>query len=213
MIRRWTVALAGMVALAACGAESEPGVESAIDATTTGSTEVAASLVCEPSADMPVTGRTSPYDSVVFALGGEEAKLCYGRPSSRGRTMIGGELVPYGQLWRTGANEPTIIHLPFAATIAGIAVEPGSYSLYTIPGEEEWTVIVNRSISQWGHESEYTPEVEAQEVGRATVPSESIDSPVETFTITADPSAAQATELVLEWENTRVRIPVERTNT
>jgi hypothetical protein len=127
----------------------------------------------------------------------------------RGRTVFGG-LVPYDELWRTGANEPTIIHLPVAASIAGIAVEPGSYSLYTEPGQTEWTVIVNRSTQQWGIENQYTDAIRAQEVGRATVPSEQIGSPVETFVIRAEPQGSNAANLVLEWENTRVRIPVER---
>src|SRR5690606_41272759 len=61
------------------------------------------------------------------------------------------------------------LHIPFAAEIAGLRVEPGAYSIYTVPGEDEWEVIVNRSVSQWGIETQYTPEVRAQEVGRATV--------------------------------------------
>ena len=127
----------------------------------------------------------------------------------RGRTVFGG-LVQYDELWRTGANEPTIIHLPFAASIAGIAVEPGSYSLYTEPGREQWTIIVNRSTSQWGIESQYTDEIRAQEVGRATVAAEQVGSPIEVFEIRAEPRGADAADLVLEWENTRVRVPVER---
>jgi hypothetical protein len=122
--------------------------------------------------------------------------------------MIGGDLVPYGKLWRTGANEPTIIHLAGAAEIAGIAVEPGSYSLYTIPGADEWTVIVNRSITQWGHESTYRDEVAAQEVGRGVVAREELVDPVETFTIRSEASGADATRLVLEWETSRMGIPI-----
>lgn len=167
----------------------------------------AVAVSCAPmSAQMEVAGRASPYDSTSFELGGSTAKVCYGRPSSRGRTMLGGTH-PYGQLWRTGANEPTTIHLPVAATIAGVAVEPGSYSLYTIPGETEWTIIVNRSISQWGIESAYTADIEAQEVGRGTVAAAQPEAPVETFTIRAEPAAA-GTDLILEWENSRVRVPV-----
>jgi hypothetical protein len=80
--------------------------------------------------------------------------------------MIGGEAVPYGDLWRFGANEPTTIHLDVAASIAGLEVEPGSYSLYAVPMEgDEWTLLVNRSTSQWGHESQNKPEEEAQEGG------------------------------------------------
>jgi hypothetical protein len=121
--------------------------------------------------------------------------------------MIGSENVPYGQLWRTGANEPTMIHTPVALNLAGVAVEPGSYSLYTVPGEDEWEVIVNRSITQWGHEGRYSDEVKAQEVGRGKVASEHSTAHVETFTVTAKPSADGAT-VVLEWEHTRVPIPV-----
>jgi hypothetical protein len=163
-------------------------------------------LHCSPQQDP--AGRSSPYDSVAVAAGALQAKICYGRPSARGRTMLGGDLVPYGELWRTGANEPTIIHLAVAAEIAGIAVEPGSYSLYTIPGADDWTVIVNRSITQWGHESTYKDEVAAREVGRATVAREEITEPVETFTIRSEGSGDGAALLVLEWEYTRVEIPI-----
>ena len=157
---------------------------------------------CEPQAELE--GRASPYDSVTMAVGDGVVKVCYSRPSLRGRTMIGGDAVPYGQVWRTGANEPTTLHTTVPLEIAGIAVEPGSYSLYTIPREDEdWTLIVNASTSQWGHESQY-PGVEAQDVGRATVTSESLDSMVEQFTIRAGDGGA----LVLEWQNSRVHVPV-----
>lgn len=163
-------------------------------------------VACSPSENMPVAGRSSPYDSTAFNVAGQRSLVCYGRPSVRERTIFGG-LVPYGQIWRTGANEPTVIHLPVAASIAGIDVEPGSYSLYTVPGEQEWEVVVNASTSQWGIESQYSS-VESQEVGRATVPAESTDGPVEVFEIQAE-QQGDAAELVLEWENTRVRIPVQ----
>jgi hypothetical protein len=167
------------------------------------------SVACTPSSNMPAAGRASPYDSTAVTLGDTRALVCYGRPSMRGRTIFGG-LVPYGELWRTGANEPTIIHLPFAASIAGVDVEPGSYSLYTEPGEQQWTVIVNSSTSQWGIENQYNDAVRAHEVGRATVPAERVDAPVEMFTIRAEPREQDAADLLLEWENTRVRIPIER---
>src|SRR5690606_30966252 len=131
---------------------------------------------CVPDERMEVAGRPSPFDSATVQFAGSELKVCYGRPSMRGRQIFGG-LVPYDTIWRTGANEPTIIHVPVVARIAGIAVEPGSYSLYTVPRREQWTVIVNRSTTQWGIESQYTPEIRAQEVGRAQVSSETIDSP------------------------------------
>ncbi|MQA89571.1 MAG: DUF2911 domain-containing protein [Gemmatimonas sp.] len=169
----------------------------------------AVELACEPQG-MPLEDRVSPYDSVSVSVGGQQAKLCYGRPSMRDREIFGSDLVPFDTIWRTGANEPTTIHIPFPVQIAGLAVEPGSYSIYTVPGEDEWEVIVNRSTSQWGIETEYTEEVRAQEVGRATVPLEANPEAVETFTITTEEMGEGAVDLVLEWENSRVRIPVEQ---
>lgn len=168
-----------------------------------------------------VAQRKSPFDSVRVAIGAYEAQICYSRPSAHGRAIFGepspvgattsSPLVPYGKLWRTGANEPTVIHVPVRAQIAGLALEPGSYSLYTIPGPAEWTLIVNRSTSQWGHEARYTAEVQAQEVGRAQVPTERMDQHVEQFTIRTEPGAA-GTDILLEWERTRVRIPIKATS-
>jgi hypothetical protein len=165
-------------------------------------------LACVPQRSN-IANRPSPYDSTVVTIGSRQAKICYGRPSRRGRTVFD-SLVAYNELWRTGANEPTIIHIPFAAKIAGMDVQPGSYSIYTIPvpAGGEWTVIVNRSISQWGEESMYTPEVQAQEVGRAPVASVAIPEHVEQFTIRSEPVGPNGANILLEWVNTRVTIPV-----
>ena len=157
--------------------------------------------------NVPVEGRKSPLDSLTFTVAKQPVKVCYGRPSSHGRTMIGGAAVPYGRLWRTGANEPTIFFTPVAVTVAGIAVPPGMYSLYTVPAAVKWEIIVNRSTKQWGEESNYTPEVQKQDVGRAKVKSETVKSPIETFTIRSEAAGSGAT-LVLEWEKTRVKIPI-----
>lgn len=157
--------------------------------------------------DVPVEGRKSPLDSLTFLVARRPIKLCYGRPAARGRVMLGGDPVPYGKLWRTGANEPTIFFTPITIVVAGIKVPPGTYSLYTVPGEREWEVIVNRSTTQWGHERSYTPQVQAQEVGRGKVSSEALSAPVDTFTIRSVRAGRGAT-LVLEWERTRVPIPV-----
>jgi hypothetical protein len=159
-----------------------------------------------PSRNVPLEGRKSPLDSLTFRVANQPVKVCYGRPSSKGRVMLGGEAIPYGKLWRTGANEPTVFFAPVPLKVAGIDVPPGVYSLYTVPGAKEWEVIVNRSVSQWGHENEYTDQVKAQELGRAKVKSESISPPIESFTIRADPKGNDA-DLVLEWEKTRVKIP------
>jgi hypothetical protein len=161
-----------------------------------------------PHRNVPLEGRKSPLDSLSFTVAGKEVKVCYGRPSSRGRVMLGGTDVPYGKIWRTGANEPTIFFAPIPLRVAGVAVAPGVYSLYTVPGAREWEVIVNRSTSQWGEESNYTAEVKSQEVGRAKIKTETANPPLETFTIRAEP-AGKGASLVLEWEKTRIKIPVQ----
>jgi hypothetical protein len=166
----------------------------------------AQSIACQPQRE--TADRPSPYDSATFRVGGQNARICYSRPYAKGRTIFSADgLVKLGQIWRTGANEPTTIHLPVAATIAGIEVGPGAYSLYTIPEHGEWTVIVNRSTQQWGVESRYTEEIKAQEVGRAKVPSTETPEHVEQFTIKAS-RAGTGSDLVLEWERMRVSIPI-----
>jgi DUF2911 family protein len=157
---------------------------------------------------LPLATRKSPLDSVSFTVGGSAVKVCYGRPSLRGRKMVGGDAVPLGKIWRTGANEPTMIHTAGTIAIAGIKIPKGSYSLYTVPGPKEWEIVVNRSITQWGEESNYTDAVKAQEVGRAKVKAEALPSPVEMFTIRPEPASGDARALVLEWEKTRVRLPM-----
>jgi hypothetical protein len=162
-----------------------------------------------PSRNVPLEGRKSPLDSLTFTIAGSPVKVCYGRPSSRGRVMLGGSQIPYGKLWRTGANEPTIFFAPIPLRVAGLRVPPGVYSLYTVPGPREWEIIVNKSTSQWGEEGRYTAEVKAQELGRAKVKAETVSPTVETFTIRAEPGTAKAASLLLEWEKTRIRIPVQ----
>lgn len=153
---------------------------------------------------LPLNRRTSPLDSLSFKVGSSDVKVCYSRPSLRGRSIFGSDMVPYGKIWRTGANEPTMIHTTGAITIAGVAVPAGTYSLYTVPGEKEWEVVINRSITQWGHESSYTDEVKAKEVGRGKVKPEAAAAPVERLTFTWEGGA-----LVLAWDKTKVGIPVK----
>lgn len=152
--------------------------------------------------------RTSPLAAVRFDLGRAHGKVCYGRPSLRGRQMLGGSEVPWGRLWRTGANEPTTLHLDGPARLGPLPLLPGSYSLYTVPDTARWQVVVNRATRQWGLESEYTDEVRAREVGRFMVPVEPLDTPVETFTIRPVVSALGSRELLLEWGRSRVRLPL-----
>ena len=199
--------------LTACMSAAPPASETADGSGSQQASDPVVPLECQPArrADtgairMPVEGRASPFDSVDIRVGGQTLRVCYGRPGVKGREIMGG-LVPYDTLWRTGANEPTILHVPFTAEIAGLRVPPGSYSLYTVPRAGDWTIIINRSTSQWGHESSYSAEVRAQELGRANVRTERLDQHVELFTIRGD-SSGQGTDILLEWERTRVRIPV-----
>jgi hypothetical protein len=156
----------------------------------------------------PLPTRQSPLDSLMFMVGKSEVKVCYGRPSLRGRKMIGAEAVPYGKLWRTGSNEPTMIHTTGPISVAGVQLAPGSYSLYTVPGEKEFEVILNRSISQWGHESTYTDDVKKQEVGHGKASASKTKAPVEKLTFSVLPSPDKAKTLVLEWDSAHVEIPV-----
>lgn len=163
---------------------------------------------CPYNPRMELASRASPLDSVMFEVGGQDVKICYGRPSARGRTMIGGDAVPFGQVWRTGANESTKIMTAGPVSIGDIEIPAGTYSLYSVPDEGEWAILVNRAYEQWGHERYYTDEVAAQEVGRTTAKVEAPENHVETFAIRAEPQADGSAHLVLEWENTRVRVPV-----
>jgi hypothetical protein len=158
--------------------------------------------------NLPLATRKSPLDSLSFKVGTADVKLCYGRPSANGRTMIGGKNVPFGSLWRTGANEPTMIHTSGPLVIAGVAVPAGTYSIYTIPDPKTWHVIVNKSITQWGEEHGYSAEVKAQEVGHGLVQSTALATPVETMVFRTEAGTAGAVNLLLEWEKTRVTIPI-----
>src|SRR2546430_13590132 len=89
-------------------------------------------------------------------------KLCYSRPSARGRKVMGG-LVPFGQPWRLGANEATSIRVPVAAEIAGVRVAPGTYTLYVIPGASKWQGAVQPGVQRWGNSP--NDEVRAPDVG------------------------------------------------
>jgi hypothetical protein len=153
--------------------------------------------------------RPSSLDSITVQVGGGTVKLCYSRPSARGRKIMGG-VVPFDQPWRLGANEATSIDVPFAAEIAGVRVKPGTYTLYAIPGASKWQIVVNRGVQRWG--VPIGSEVRAGDVGAGTVATESLGAPVETLTLRFAPAAGNATELVVEWEKTRVRIPIRRTS-
>jgi len=155
-----------------------------------------------------LTQRASPPDSARATLGTGFAKVCYGAPSVRGRTMLGGH-VPFGQLWRLGANEATRLYLSVPASIGDVEVDAGAYSLYAIPGAETWEIFVSRSTDHWGNR--INAQVRDQEVGSITVTPQALDTHVERMELRLEPAGASRTDLLLEWEQTRVRVPIEVT--
>lgn len=156
----------------------------------------------EAAADRP-----SPLRVTTIEMTGGTGQLCYSSPSARERVVMG-ELVPFGEIWRTGANEPTQLILPFDATIAGQAVEAGHYALYSIPGEDEWTFLLNPAYERWG--IPVTDEVRAMEVAEFTRGSTTIEEMVESLTFRWESHGESMGHLVMEWENTRVEIPIHQ---
>lgn len=149
--------------------------------------------------------RISRLDSAAVELAGETVKVCYSRPRKLDRPIMG-RLVPYGEPWRLGANEATVVHLPFAATVAGVPVEAGSYSLYAVPGEESWEIVVNEATRRWGIPID--EDVRSRDVGSGTVPAETLEETVETLTIDLRRVAPGRAEMRIAWERTGVTVPI-----
>jgi len=144
----------------------------------------------------------SPRDTVSLELGtGRRVYIDYGRPSMRGRRIMGG-LVPYGRVWRTGANAATTLVTDVDLEIGGTQVRRGTYTLYTIPTSQGWTLIVNRQTGQWG--TQYEP---ARDLARIPMQVSRLRAPVEQFTIDLEQGRAGAGTLALEWETTRAVVP------
>jgi hypothetical protein len=165
-------------------------------------------LACPYRAGSDLSARASPLDSTSFTVAGHTVKICYGRPSLRGRTMLGGEAVPWGKVWRTGANETTKFITTAPVMVGTLAVPAGMYALYTVPGERQWEIIINRSYEQWGRENTYTDSVKALELGRVQVTADSVASPIERFTIRSEPQPDGTALLVLEWQHSRAKVPI-----
>lgn len=141
--------------------------------------------------------RASPLDYARATIAGQQIEIQYGRPSMRGRTIFGG-LVPFGSVWRTGANEATHLRSTADLVIGDVRVEAGEYTLYTIPAEEGWTLIINRQTGQWG-----TAYDESQDLVRLPMQVERIEEPVEQLTISIREGEDTDGIIVLEWETSR----------
>jgi hypothetical protein len=147
--------------------------------------------------------RPSPPATADVTLAGKQITIKYSRPSMRGRKIMG-DLVPYGQVWRTGANEATTLETPVALRIGNIDVPAGQYTLWTLPSEGTWKLIINKQTGQWG--TDYNAD---QDLARVEMQKTSLAQPVEQFLISWDKTGASRADLVLAWEKTRVWVPVE----
>jgi hypothetical protein len=146
----------------------------------------------------------SPEGVIKQRVGFTDIEVVYSRPSARGRKIFGG-LVPYGEIWRSGANTATKVSFSTPVKIAGHDLPAGAYALFSIPGESEWTIIFNRVTGEWGA---YTYN-EASDALRVKVTPTAIAQPFETFTIGLNDLRAESATLYLTWEKTRVPVKIE----
>jgi hypothetical protein len=147
--------------------------------------------------------RPSPPGTAECTIKGKKVTISYSRPSMKGRKIMG-ELVPYGKVWRTGANEATTLVTETDLNIGGAKVPAGKYTLYTLPSEGAWKLIINKQTGQWG--TEYNQD---QDLVRVDMTKSSTAAPVEQFTITCNPAGGDKANLVMEWEQTRLTVPIK----
>ncbi|MEO7353504.1 MAG: DUF2911 domain-containing protein, partial [Gemmatimonadales bacterium] len=144
----------------------------------------------------------SVRDTARATIGAATLLVDYGRPLARGRTILG-NVVPFGEVWRTGANAATQFTTSSAITIGGLEVAPGTYTLWTLPTAGGAQLIVNKQSKQWG--TEYHAE---QDLGKAAVTTEKLSAPVEKFTMSVVPLSATTGNLVIEWDTFRWTAPI-----
>lgn len=152
------------------------------------------------------TKSLSPEEVIEFAAGDLKIKVFYNRPYKKGREIFGG-LVPYGKVWRTGANEATTFETNEDLTFEGKTLKKGKYTIWTIPGEEVWTIIFNSEYGQWGiganGEANRNPELDVVSLNVRAVQSQ---REFEQFTISFEKVGEDA-EMVLIWDKTLVAVP------
>ncbi len=152
------------------------------------------------------TPAPSPTGKISQEVGLIKVDVEYSRPSAKGRKIFG-DLVPFGEMWRTGANASTKVTFSDKVQTANISLDKGTYALYTIPGAKEWTIIFYKNTSYGGVPA--PKDFKEEEVGaRFTVPAQSIANKVETFTIEIANLTNTGADLELIWENTKVAIPI-----
>lgn len=156
----------------------------------------------------PPEPRPSPLAMAQTMLGDTYVKIVYSSPRKRGRTLFGPEdsdaLETYGEVWRAGANEATELVTTGDLNVGGKMLPAGTYAVFTIPGEEEWTVIFNSGLGQWG---DFTYDEEL-DVMRVDVPAQTIPQDYEAFTIAFEDDGGQ-TLLTMRWGQTKISVPIQ----
>lgn len=163
-----------------------------------------AGLMYQPAKAQLNTPAPSPFSKIEQMIGLTNVTVAYSRPGMRGREIMG-ELVPYGKLWRTGANRATKISFDDPMSIGGQRLEAGDYALFSIPGKNEWTIIISSKGDQNGI-AEYKEEEDA---ARFSVTPQKTKETYETFTIMFSDIDNHSAMMNLMWENTKVQIPIE----
>jgi len=139
--------------------------------------------------------------------GGKTIAVDYSSPRMKGRKIFG-ELVPYGEIWRTGANEATtFVTTEDLITVKGTNIPAGTYTIFTVPNPDKWTMIINKHSSEWGIPYKY----ESEELARVPMSVTRISSPIENFTISFDSTGGSCTMRV-SWENTQASIEFAQKN-
>ena len=133
---------------------------------------------------------------------GKTLTINYSSPRAKGRKVFG-ELVPYGQVWRTGANEATTFVPDAHLTVGGKDVPAGNYTIFTVPNADKWTLIINKKTGEWGIPYKY----EADELARVDMNVSPTSSPVENFTIALASKGGSCT-LDISWENTKASVDI-----
>jgi hypothetical protein len=147
--------------------------------------------------------RKSPISISSVKYEGTYMKVVYGQPYRRNRTIFG-EWEPFGEVWRTGANEATEITVTEPVFMGSEVVLAGTYALFTIPYEDRWTIILNRDLGQWGA-FEYNPD---SDYLRFDVPVTTLETPQEAFTIEFSDPFMDQTTMMMSWDLIKVEVPI-----
>lgn len=164
---------------------------------------VLVALISAAEAQSLKTPQPSPTQTIKQNFGIGSIELSYSRPGMKGRKIFG-DLVPFGNVWRTGANNPTTLTFSDSVTIGNAAVAPGTYGLLTIPDKDQWTLILTKQLDV----TNAAAYKQADDVVRVTAKPTALKEPVETFTMQFANVKPTRTDLQLLWENTAVSVPI-----